>query len=200
MPTVRVKLDIEPREQTFLALDPGLRTCGLALFRKGKLAAAGLARNPYGTRSGVRDVEPWIAMAMSTRKWLNEIDIRFIESVIYEMPEVYGGGGSRNSDPNDLMQLAGVLGAVGHALNEAKWYGFFPKDWKGQVSKEVHHRRIYHKYLTGQEQIRLDLTLAANCPEAPSLHHNAYDAVGLGLYVLGRDRPLKHQDSLFGSG
>lgn len=57
-----------------------------------------------------------------------------------------------------------------------------PASWKGQVPKEIHHPRIYAALRPEEQKILYDTGLAM----ADSKRHNMVDAVGLGLYSVGR--------------
>jgi hypothetical protein len=161
-----------------IAFDPGLRCCGMALFNDGKLIEATAPRSDI--KSPVRDVPAWVGMAAACREVA--ADWPAADLVVYEMPEVYLTGGK--GDPNDLMQLTGVLGAVSGVFS-CRWEGYLPVQWKGQLDKDVHHARIREFFLTAAELRRMEGQLDSIIS---SLQHNALDAVGLGLFYLKRDR------------
>jgi hypothetical protein len=60
-----------------------------------------------------------------------------------------------------------------------------PAQWKGQVPKAVHHKRVRATLMT-DEQVVSDVYLDTI---KPALRHNVWDAIGLGLVVLGRMTP-----------
>ncbi len=64
----------------------------------------------------------------------------------------------------------------------AGWHGELvtPAQWKGAVPKEVHQPRILAA-LTAAEQGVLDAAKVA-----PTLKNNVVDAIGLGLWAVGR--------------
>ncbi|MFG0245714.1 MAG: hypothetical protein ACF8MF_06670 [Phycisphaerales bacterium JB052] len=166
-----------------ITLDPGLRCCGLAYFRKGKLVHAGCAVNPYTASTKIRDVPAWLGVAESCRELIYEwLRGSRATQIVYEMPTVYVDG---YADPNDLMQLAGVLGAIAGMFPEVPWEGFLPAQWKGQLDKGVHHARIKEFFLSPHEVRKLEVDLGEI---NAGLQHNALDAVGLGLHYLKRDR------------
>lgn len=77
-------------------------------------------------------------------------------------------------DPNDLLRVAEVSGALAWDFTNVYWYE--ARKWKGQVPKAVMGKRIL-KCLT-EEELKVLGPLAKN--------HNVLDAVGIGLYHLGR--------------
>jgi hypothetical protein len=74
---------------------------------------------------------------------------------------------------NDLMQTAIRLGVYLEACGAAEVRLVYPGQWKGQVPKDIHNRRVLAK-LTPEER-----ALVPN-------DHNAIDATGLLLWSLER--------------
>ena len=143
--------------EELIAIDPG-NTTGWATFSP----VTGLLHY-----AGTTSVEAWLAE-----------DDRPYSTLIIEIPQVYRAGQSVG-DPNDLIKVA---------VNAGQWIERFsrrgatvrkvlPKDWKGQVSKEIHNRRVL-ALLTADEKTRI----------LPSHDHNMVDAIGLGLFHLKRLR------------
>lgn len=161
-----------------LAVDPGLRVCGLALFEQDTLYRAWLSRNPLRTERGP---EAWEAMA---RAALNDFIShtprrgRVPKRLVVEVPQVYwrAGQGGRAAD---LIELAGVVGAVAATLPVMTRVHYLPRQWKGQVPKNVHNKRIMKRLRDGEPERILR-------PSAASLMHNVVDSIGLGLKQLGR--------------
>ena len=87
---------------------------------------------------------------------------------IIERPQIYPG--ARNGD--DIVTLSARMGAI-QALLDCECEEISPARWKHQTPKEVHNRRVLAK-LTDPEK--------AIMPR----NHNVIDAVGLGLWKLGR--------------
>jgi hypothetical protein len=97
---------------------------------------------------------------------------------VAEVPQIYFGNRLR-VDPDDLLQLTGVVGAC-TSLFPGMCYGYYPREWKKQIPKEIHHKRLV-KVLSEQE-----LKIWENIEGPSTAVHNARDAIGLGLYHLGR--------------
>lgn len=97
--------------------------------------------------------------------------------LLIELPFVYPG--ARDEDPNDLIQVARAVGQWEQSTAGCgRIVHVYPRTWKGQVPKKIHTARTLAK-LTSSERGVL--------PELPaSKLHNVLDAVGLGLWLLGR--------------
>lgn len=104
------------------------------------------------------------------------------DHVVIEWPQVYTAGKSKG-DPNDLLPLVGVGCALCALASYAKLWRFLPAEWKGQLPKgEAYETRL---------RARLSAQELAVIEDAGSLTHNTLDAVGLGLFFLGRFAPRK---------
>lgn len=152
-----------------VAFDPGVST-GWALF-KDKLVACGLI-----TWDG------WNAEAPEFREaWFATVEEFAPNRVaVVELPQVYRASQSKG-DPADLIDTAFRAGMLASWVQP--WCAIktvMPREWKGQLPKEVHHRRILAA-LTPEERAVLD---ACEAPRAKM--HNVIDAVGLGLWQQGR--------------
>ncbi len=103
--------------------------------------------------------------------------VEVVSELVLEVPQVYRQG-LQKGDPADLIELAGVDGALAALITAGKTTGYLPQRWKGQVPKEIHHKRILAK-LSETEKAAIE-------PTPASLLHNVYDAIGIGLFHLGR--------------
>lgn len=149
----------------FYAIDPGARATGVALFSGGYLAKASLVR--------AEDVS---SMIYDLHRNLGTV----LEMVI-ERPTVYSK--TSKGDPADLIQVALVAGsAATRCAGNARFVE--PRTWKGQTPKDIHHGRIRAALVEIEKK-----ALIRDCRDVPaSLQHNVLDAVGLGLWHLGRLR------------
>lgn len=155
-----------------LAVDPGVRGCGVALFRGEVLEQAVYV---VGHGEGQR-AESWISMVDAVREFIGE---RVVTHLVLELPQVYVQSKSKG-DPNDLINLAAVVGGLSVAFRTAKQRVFLPFEWKGQVPKAIMHERALSRLLP-EEAKRI------SCRKK-SLLHNVLDALALGLEFLGRMR------------
>ena len=145
-----------------LAIDPGA-DAGWARFNSTTLQACGLAGTPA------------VAVCADDAK---------IERVIIEKPMIYPGG-RQQARPADVIKLAvraGEWGGRATALWAVVPEYVEPFRWKGSIPKDIHHARIWAR-LTPVEQA---VVSEAARGMAPSKRHNVMDAVGLGLYAIGR--------------
>jgi hypothetical protein len=150
----------------FMSIDPGGPELGWASWADGRLVACGLSRTKAKT---------WQLRAVTHRSTLEALGAydRPDGLVLTECMRVRGGRGMGN--PQILVELNGIAGHVGNMWVE-------PGTWKGRLPKEIHQPRILAT-LTPEE---LALVMAV---KPPSLRHNTIDAVGIGLYHLGRLTP-----------
>ena len=157
--------------QKSVFLDPGLRHCGVACFTGRELKWAGLVRNPVKQERGVR---AWLGMARAVQAGLPPAFLESLDVFVTELMQVDG----RRGRVDDLFQLYGVAMWVGHSLASGEIHGYYPRQWKGSVPKEVMGPRIEGR-LTPQERLAVS-------PCAPSLRHNIVDAIGIGLFHFKR--------------
>lgn len=144
-----------------LAFDPG-NTTGWATFYAGKLFQA--RAEPY------EDVFAVPPSAVPP------------DVVLIEIPRVYPRGGK--GDQNDLIDLAIRVGEL-RGLYRTRGLAVelvAPRTWKGTVPKDIHNLRVLAR-LSGNELS----VLPRRSARAKTLYdHNCLDAVGLGLWKLGR--------------
>ncbi len=135
-----------------VAIDPGKHASGIAVFSNSLLTAA------YYTND------------TSVLSWVDPFT-----PVIVEIPQVYVVS---KGDPNDLIALAFAAGRITRMFSDAQTVR--PAQWKGQLPKEVHHRRVTKALVDAEVQV------IARSGAAKSKVHNVMDAVALGLWKLGR--------------
>lgn len=116
---------------------------------------------------------------------------------ILERPQVYRQA-QQKGDPNDLITLAIQLGRYVERLEAAgtKTALVLPSAWKGQVPKDVHHRRIVAK-LSPAEASRVASRLER---VAESKRHNVLDAVGLAKWAAANPSFWPEPDAMLGCG
>lgn len=127
-------------------------------------------------------------------------------AVVIERPEVYPGPQpTRSNDVVELAMKAAELGGQLQALGAPTPRYVRPREWKGQVPKPIHHRRVWSvldareravlcqiaRYTAGEVELRIE-TACRRYAETGKVRgyswqaHNLLDAVGLGLWDLGR--------------
>ncbi len=159
-----------------VSVDPGLAKVAFASWdpETGQLLEAGLVVHKH--EIATERVQKWKDMAWWTCMvaGLDRCDI----DLVIEVPQVYAG--ARDEDPNDLIDLAGVVGAIASSiiLGSVQWSPL-PREWKGQIPKKVTKQRV-DKRLSDAEKALI------KWPSA-SLAHNVYDALHLGIVYLERE-------------
>ena len=188
-----------------LAIDPGLNSPGAALFRAtGELLHATRIVVPETWVRIEAAGQRWLEVAKLIVAWSSQYDV---DTVVFEKPQ--WDERSKKVDPNDLVSIAGVAANVTGHLRSARVLSPTPSEWIGQLSKKCAYCkslraarkgtgvRTYAKYCTAWKgsawntprgrRIRSRLTPAefALVPD----QNDAIDAVGLGLWSLGRLAP-----------
>lgn len=153
-----------------ISVDPGVKATGVAFFDDYSLVNVLLVR--------ARSLE---LMIVEMQKFTNFYDTP--DTVIVERPTIYRRGGK--GDPVGLVSISIVAGAAACSISQDVWSKIKfvePRVWKGSVPKKIHNERIVEQ-LNDREQAILKTRLV----KAPvKLIHNVIDAVGIGLYQLGK--------------
>lgn len=183
-----------------LALDPGLNSPGIAFFGNDGLVAA--ARFNTLEYKDLPDGQRWLAVSRTLLAWSLPLLSQYKPdplTVIFERPQVYTRMKSKG-DPNHLVSIAGVaanltgaLAVYGHILVSSP----HPGEWVGQLKKTCHACGENKKKCPECKgsawntprgrRIRSRLS-PAELVLVPD-QNDAIDAVGLGLFELGRLAP-----------
>lgn len=160
--------------RTVFALDPGKLTCGVALFVNERFRVGAFLKADNTFLLG-KEVELW-ARAQRERFALPAL----VDTLVCEGQQVYPG--MRAANPNDLLPLSYLCGAVQARIPAHQCLMPLPKTWKGTLRKEAFTRRILSRL--GKDE--MEILKEVRCP--PSLLHNVVDAVGLALWTMGAVR------------
>lgn len=152
-----------------LAVDPGLRVCGVSLFVDGALAEAKLLRGDAKSKDYPR---VWKYMAASIENYI--FGCPKIDELVIEMPMVYPQRHLQKGDPNDLMELAAAVGGIVMTLC-VPTTRYYPRDWKRQLPNEIVEKRVAER-LSSDEKAKIEWC------NAKSLRHNISDSIGIGLH------------------
>jgi len=163
----------------FFSIDPGKHQVAMASWSAtGNLINAESIRLPEAQK--VR-ADHWAILGDLTAKKIISLCVIYEKlNIITEVPEVHQRG-SGKGDPNDLIDLAGVVGAIVGAIrarresSEVVWSPL-PKEWKGQLPKTVTQQRV-NKEKKKKKKSRIQWS---------GEKHNIYDAIHLGLVYLHR--------------
>lgn len=174
---------------SLLALDPALNSPGVALFRNRVLTSAERLRQPKA-QANMPIGERALTVAHNIFEFWRACDLYGTTvpgariELVYELPQWYTAAKSEG-DPNDLVGLALVAAAVSGLMSAwhditvasptpAEWTGGqLPKSKTGDPWKSPRGIRVRSRL--SPEEIK--------CVQ-PS--HDAIDAVGIGLWRLGR--------------
>ncbi len=154
-----------------IAVDPGTRLCGWALFDEGEPVAVGVAKSKAITlvdRAG----------EMGAAIFVQAEDAKIANFAVVERPVVYPDSKERDSDIVDLAVTAGVLGGVLCRCAERVIMPT-PREWKGTTPKSIHNART-------AERCPAAVPLVNELPKGQRNH--VWDAVGLALWQLERTR------------
>jgi hypothetical protein len=155
-----------PESCRMLAIDPGLTGTGVCLADSGRggwIVWLGTARPP---KSCPRDVPSRVRSICE--QIVHALGHNF-NVVVVEKPQVYAQR-KQEGDPNDLVNVAVLAGAVLGYTRAALTLDPLPHDWKGGVPKKIHHARLKQRF-----------------PWATGSNH-ALDALGLALYGMEKMR------------
>tara|TARA_R110000824_G_scaffold62236_3_gene164936 strand:- start:266 stop:706 length:441 start_codon:yes stop_codon:yes gene_type:complete len=142
-----------------IAIDAGVRKCGLAFFSPGgELLGALTVKNPEQTLKGVA---AWRAMVDAVYSSIMAPELLIIETMQND--------GRVITDALDVQLVAGII--IGRAACTVITYT--PRVWKGQVPKSATMARI-KRDLTPEELARID----------DKATHDAYDAIGIGRFYF----------------
>jgi hypothetical protein len=172
----------------FVSIDPGTDS-GWALWQEsGSLVACGLG-DPLRDRRHVSGWALWqesgylVAWGLGDplrdrRHVVGPSSVSTVNTVWIESQVIYPRS---KVPPNDIIKLAhdagrwwGIYESLGCAVHMVE-----PAQWKGQVPKAIHHKRVIAK-LSSVERETVEFGLKGI---APSKQHNVLDAVGLGLFA-----------------
>ncbi len=181
---------------TTLSIDPGasypgrktgdlIPYAGVGKFQWGTLCWVGLVKCPVQVDK--KTVAPFArpsrlvqtvcakASVARTDKHLGEP----LSMLAVENPVIYAKSKAR---PSDIMALKGIYGAFMGGIDAEFYSGPTPGEWKANIDPEIMCERIL-KVLNSYER---DILVDAQKRGEQGLSHHVIDAVGIGLFALGR--------------
>ena len=177
-------------EDVILAMDPSITRVGLALFVEGKLVHTGYVKGQGTTKDDI--MHRVVRTAKEVYKWsLESMCAGFVDTMVCEWPQIYQRADDKTKgDPNNLVPLAGVCGAVGALLYNdygTQMVSFKPREWADNVPKIETVKGC-------KKSPRAYRTIACLTPEEMKVwvkvkYHDEIDAIGIGLHYLDRFRP-----------
>lgn len=171
-----------------VSFDPGVDHPAAAVFLDGELRAAARVRVP-GALDSLEVGERCRQIALLVREWVSRHTCEpvtttgapaMVANLVMEVPQIYRVSKSKG-DPNNLIPLAvldGYLGGLFPAAHvtmpkPAEWIGGLKKSTTGDPWKSPRGRLIW-RLLREHERPRVESS------------HDGIDAVGIGMWALGR--------------
>lgn len=159
--------EIEPHHYYLIAIDPGAHPGYACFFRTLQGWMLTMARDDSMMAPGPEGI------------------------VVVEHPMIYPKRGRRRGDtkdPNAIVKLAFTAGkqAQWAAQRGAPIVTVRPYEWKGQVDKEVTAHRVQKRLQSSPFNLG-ELSVWDRVQELPETRRNGViDAIGIGLYAVGR--------------
>lgn len=161
-----------------IAIDPGVHSMAIAVFEEGGLLLEawneGLPKAPLA-----ETLERWGSPSLRLVNRLQSLVRLEHNRIVCERQVVYPGAKGLKTNPNDLLDFAMCAGAFSSALCIDMLAGLTliePAEWKAQVPKDITKSRIANILTLGE------LSVVKKGGEM----HNVWDAIGIGLFALGR--------------
>ena len=163
-----------------IAIDPGVHNMAIAVFGdNGVLLEAWNETSTTMFENVNVRLEGWGSPSVRLINRLQRHVRLERNRIIGERQVVYPGAKGLKTNPNDLLDLAMCAGAFYGALcvdMHASLTLVEPAEWKAQVPKDITKKRI-EGLLSHSEPLSI---------KKGGEMHNVYDAIGIGLFALGR--------------
>lgn len=162
--------------KTLLAIDPSINNCGIALFdMKTKKLLDAMLVNP--DKIAKRDGEFYDKAFSIATKVETVREKCGVVQVYCELPDHWRVAGFMARESGSTEKLAFMCGLFYGMRNDVDKFVFkLPREWKGQLSKDVMKNRI-EKYYVGKGKSYTD-------KEWKDIDHNVCDAIGIGHFAL----------------
>lgn len=162
-----------------MAIDPSINYCGVAIFdlKKKELIEADLVRP---AKIAIRDGE-WYDKAFSVFTQIDALRKEHgVVAVACELPDHWSTAGFAARESGSITKLAFMCGLFYGMRNEVQRFVFaLPREWKGQLSKDVMKNRIEDHYVKKTKKY--------SKKSWDDLNHNIVDAIGIGHWsIYGR--------------
>lgn len=162
-----------------LSVDPGVKATGIAIFEHKKLVHCDVVR-PFVVLNQLKNLADIVENV--AKQWEHHMGgLIHPEVLIVERPQIYQQA-MLKGDPNDLIPLAVLAGMLWERFKPQNVILPLPKEWKGQVPKNIHIKKTIANLSKQEKDLMVDALLRV--PEY--LRHNGYDAIGLGRWYITR--------------
>lgn len=170
-----------------LSIDPSFTSTGWALFIDNRLEGCGyVATSPKLTKP-----ERIQHIVFKIRQELDAGYGSHLDALIIETPKIYPRSRSKG-DPNKIAPLFAIVGALIASFSFDDCRLIYPSGWKGKTDKVVMFGRILanlgdvEKKIFKKEVFTSRSRSSIDKIGATSRAGDALDAIGLGLWHLGR--------------
>lgn len=157
-----------------IALDPGLQGTGLAIWPDATWGEV-LSPSEVVVFNPVRGLT-WEAQGQNHALRLQKhLGRRRVVRAYCEVPVFYASsaGGHMAAATGDLVKLSFAVGCLAGAIPLGRFEGVKVPEWKGQLSKPI-------------VELRIRKILGDICCQHLNIKTHAWDAVGIGLWAMGK--------------
>lgn len=151
-----------------ISIDPGVKFTGWAYFEDKRMEDCGLIK--------AKRLNEMFAKCEETLEYYS----RHCNQIVIEKPQVYAQR-KMKGDANDLITIGLVAGFCASLCLDPHF--ILPRDWKGTVNKDIMTERIQDRWMN-----ELERGILREAKVAKTYRHNTIDAIGIGLWYLGRHR------------
>jgi hypothetical protein len=151
-----------------ISIDPSINNMGVAIWEIGKkeLLFNKLLHPDRACRE--TDFSKSVSLLQQVKHW---IKVYGVSKMIMEIPEHWAVAGFEAREKGSMAKLMFVCGMMASLVQELKEVKLVtPREWKGQLPKQVMENRLRDSYLPN-----VDLA---------KLNDNVVDAIGIGHYYL----------------
>lgn len=162
-----------------IGIDCGVKYIGISLFKDGVLTGCEYIET---TDKGAKEADIVVGIVQNLRESdiLSEVSSKEGVRVLIEYPEQYSYSPVPRSSVQGLAFTAGALAVFFKLFLDADVDLVLPKEWKGQVPKEIFLKRIIKRLANDEYKVLKSRKLSK------AKEHNVIDAIGLGLKILKR--------------
>jgi len=162
--------------KTMMAIDPSINFCGVSIFeiKKRELIDAVLVKPE---KIVIRDGE-WYDKAFSIFNQVNLLRKKHgLVAIACELPDYWSVAGYMARESGSITKLSFMCGLFYGMRNDVDRFVFaLPREWKGQLSKDVVRNRLEPHYVKNEKKYSKE--------EWKKLDHNILDSIGIGHWSL----------------
>jgi hypothetical protein len=152
-----------------MSLDPSINNLGMAIWDAPKKEVIMYTLVHPTKDAKDNEFDKSLSMLRQVKK---QIQAYAVDGIIMETPETWAVAGYQARETGSMTKLAFVCGMLCSLCEEVGFYRVvIPREWKGQLSKEVMCNRLEKHYLAR----KIDLL---------NMDSNIADAIGIGHFQL----------------